>query len=74
MSQRLPTRGRQNVTPVARRMFLKMLGAREAQGIATYGTTLQAFNGRDPIQDAMEECIDLFQYLVQIKMERDELK
>jgi hypothetical protein len=71
MTQPMPTPGKQAVTPVAREMFLTMLAERECQGIATYGTTLQTHNGRDPIQDAMEELLDAWQYLVQIKLERD---
>ena len=70
MSQRNPTPGRENVTPRAREEFLRMLAGREQVGIRTYGTTLQTFNGRDAIQDAKEELIDAWQYLVQIEMER----
>lgn len=71
--QPMPTPGMQDVTPVARGSFLELLERREIRGIATYGTTLQTFNGRDAIQDALEEAIDLWQYLVQIRMERDVL-
>ena len=69
--QPMPTSGGMNVTPVARRIFFEMLDSRERKGIATYGTTLQTFNGRDAVQDALEEAADLWQYLTQIALERD---
>lgn len=71
--QPMPTPGGINVTPVARRLFVDMLDAREAKGIATYGTTLQTDNGRDAIQDALEEACDLWQYLIQALLERNAL-
>jgi hypothetical protein len=49
------------------------LRLRQAKGIGTYGTSLMTFNGRDPIRDALEEVLDLAQYLKQIQMERDAL-
>jgi hypothetical protein len=72
--QPMPTPGRQNVTPIARRMFFEILDAQERKGIATYGTTLQTFNGRDVLLDGMQEAVDLFQYLVQAKLERNALR
>ena len=71
MSQQMPKPGQNNVTPVARDAFLRMLADREAEGIAKYGATLQTHNGRDPLLDAMEEIIDAWQYVVQASMERD---
>jgi hypothetical protein len=47
------------------------LRQRQARGIATYGQSLHTFNGRDPVRDALEEVLDLAQYLKQIQMERD---
>lgn len=41
------------------------LQGREELGIARYGTTLQAGNGRDWLLDAFEEALDLVQYLRQ---------
>lgn len=46
-----------------------MLQERVSKGIQTYGTTLQTFNGRSAVLDAMEEAVDLFQYLCQIELE-----
>jgi hypothetical protein len=37
--------------------------ARDQHGRDTYGTPLQAFNGRDGLQDAYEEALDLAVYL-----------
>lgn len=72
--QPMPIPGKQNVTPIARKMFVGILDAQEQKGIATYGTTLQTHNGRDALLDGMQEAVDLFQYLVQAKLERDELR
>ena len=47
-------------------LVVKDLEARKTMGIKKYGTPLQAFNGRNPIQDAYEEAIDLACYLRQV--------
>ncbi len=44
---------------------------RKEQGIKKYGTPLQAGNGRDALQDAYEEALDLCQYLKQAIIERN---
>ena len=72
--QPAPKPGRQDVTPIAQGSFIALLKQREQKGIATYGTSLQAENGRDAIQDAMEECVDLWQYLVQLMLEVDAMR
>ena len=41
------------------------------KGMETYGTPLKPFNGRDALQDALEEAIDLVFYLTQAIYERD---
>mgnify|MGYP001605866633 CR=1 FL=1 len=46
------------------------LMARRRVGIARYGTTLQAWNGRDALIDAYQEVLDLAQYLRQAIEER----
>lgn len=38
---------------------------RNAAGISKYGIALQPFNGRDALQDAYEEVLDLIVYLRQ---------
>lgn len=67
--QPMPVTGKEDVTPLARTLFLEMLKTRERRGIETYGMTLQTHNGRDPFQDALEELIDGWQYLVQASLE-----
>lgn len=47
------------------------LDDRETKGIATYGTPLTPFNGRDSLWDAYEEALDLACYLRQAIHERD---
>lgn len=73
MGQQRPKPGRQNVTGAAREAFNRMLDEREAEGIATYGTTLQTHNGRDAHKDLAEELIDAWQYATQAEMERADL-
>jgi hypothetical protein len=48
------------------------LAGRKAQGIRTYGGALQANNGRDALQDAYEEALDLACYLKQAMVERSQ--
>jgi transcriptional regulator with XRE-family HTH domain len=69
----LPATGRVNVTPVAREGFLAMLRQRERKGIKTYGTTLQTHNGRDALQDLLEELVDAWRYAQQSRIEWDDL-
>ena len=44
---------------------------RDAVGRAKYGVPLQAHNGRDALQDAYEEVLDLAVYLRQAIEERN---
>ena len=46
-------------------LVIQDLRARRELGIAKYGTTLQANNGRNALLDAYQECLDLCQYLRQ---------
>jgi hypothetical protein len=43
---------------------------RERTGILVYGQALQPHNGRDALQDAYEEALDLACYLKQALLER----
>lgn len=43
---------------------------RRQLGIERYGTALQPHNGRDALQDAYEEALDLACYLKQAILER----
>jgi len=52
-------------------MVIADIAARREVGIARYGTTLQAGNGRDALRDAYEEALDLSVYLRQVIEERD---
>jgi hypothetical protein len=48
--------------------------ARKAIGIERYGTPLQAFNGRDVLQDLYEELIDAATYTKQALIEGHDLE
>lgn len=72
--QPMPTAGYRDVTPAARDTFLLLLAEQDRKGIAAYGVTLQAGNGRDAVQDALEEMVDAFKYVVQSGIEREQLR
>lgn len=50
--------------PSAHDLVIAELEKRKAFGIAKYGVTLQAGNGRDHLQDALDEVLDLAVYLM----------
>lgn len=50
------------------------LNLRKEVGIQRYGVALQPFNGRNALQDAYEEALDLTQYLKQVIIENEKLK
>lgn len=50
--------------------FIEELEKRNQKGIKTYGTPLQTFNGRNALQDALEEALDACQYLWQHMREK----
>lgn len=64
-------RPKKNSNPEVMELFLKDLKARYEEGVRRYGVPLQPFNGRDPLQDAYEEAMDLAFYLRQAIYERD---
>lgn len=43
--------------------------SRQEIGLETYGTPLQSYNGRDAFADALQELLDLCNYLKQLMME-----
>lgn len=45
---------------------------RKELGLTRYGTVLQAYNGRDALQDALEEAVDLVVYIRQALAEAAE--
>lgn len=55
-------------------MVISDIVKRRELGIQRYGTALQAHNGRDMLQDAYEEAIDLAIYLRGCIEERDTSK
>ena len=65
-----PTRSdeSQDVEP----LLLALIKARMAFGAKKYGTKLCSHNGRDAMMDALQESIDLNQYLVQLLMEQQD--
>ena len=54
--------------PVAERLKA-LIDQRTAKGVATYGTPLMSHNGRNAQRDALEESVDLNQYLMQVVIE-----
>ena len=46
-----------------------MIRCRALEGKKKYGTYLQAGNGRDALMDALQESLDMNQYLMQVIME-----
>ena len=67
-TQRLPVK---NNNPYVQDAVLLDIEARKQLGIKRYGTQLQINNGRDMLQDAYEEALDLAIYLKGAIMERD---
>lgn len=51
--------------------LLDVIEKRRALGLRRYGTILQANNGRDSLQDALEEAADLVIYLRNLVAEHD---
>lgn len=49
--------------------FLALLESRYQQGLETYGTPLEAYNGRNAINDLLEELADAYLYAIQAQVE-----
>ena len=60
-----------NDLPCIQDRVIADIEARKQVGISRYGTVLQPHNGRDPLQDAYDEAMDLTIYLCQLIYERD---
>jgi hypothetical protein len=60
-----------NKNPILQKLVIEDMAKRLELGIERYGTGLQAYNGRDMLQDAYEEALDLCVYLKGIMYERD---
>jgi hypothetical protein len=59
------------VKPAVWDLVLEDMKARDQLGMHRYGTRLEPFNGRDALQDAYEEALDLAVYLKQAIVERN---
>ena len=64
--QPLPKPGRLPVQQI----LIHAIEERREHGIRKYGRALETHNGRDAMQDAWEEVMDLLLYLTQIRLER----
>jgi len=51
--------------------LIEMLRQRSEMGVAKYGTVLRTNNGRNALMDALQESLDMNQYLMQRVMELD---
>jgi hypothetical protein len=60
-----------NEHPVIQTLVMNDMADRLKLGIERYGTGLQGHNGRDMLQDAYEEALDLCVYLRGVIYERD---
>jgi hypothetical protein len=69
-TQPLPTEGEGDIMLALE----KRVRERREKGVATYGRSLQAFNGRRALVDAVEEAVDLAAYLEQELHERARLE
>jgi hypothetical protein len=69
-TQPLPTEGEGDIMLALE----KRVRERREKGVATYGRSLQAFNGRRALADAVEEAVDLAAYLEQELHERAKLE
>ena len=62
-----------NGLPAVWELVLADMAARDADGRRKYGVPLQPFNGRDPLVDAYQECLDQSVYLRSAIYEREAL-
>lgn len=56
------------------RAAIEQIEAQQRKGIEKYGRSLETWNGRDPLADAMQEEVDRWQYMVQAQLERADLR
>jgi hypothetical protein len=70
MMKEQPPPKRNDTTPIVT-LVKQDLDERMKKGVETYGMPLRAWNGRDALQDAYEEALDLCCYLRQAIQERN---
>ena len=69
-TQPTPSQADPRREPVGERLKA-MIDERTAIGIRKYGEPLHSYNGRDATRDALEEALDLSQYLAQMVIEAE---
>lgn len=57
------------IWPLAGAKYNEISQEQYTKGMERYGVELTTFNGRNPFQDAMEELVDLSQYMTQMNQE-----
>lgn len=60
-----------NDQPCAQDELIDLIRRRKQLGIERYGVGLQVDNGRDVVQDALEEALDLSIYLMSVSITRN---
>lgn len=53
------------------KQLIQDLEERDKKGFQTYGREMTTEDGRDTLQDAIEEALDLVVYLTKLRMERE---
>lgn len=59
----------ESIWPLAGAKYNEVSQEQYTKGMERYGVELTTFNGRNPFQDAMEELVDLSQYMTQMNQE-----
>jgi hypothetical protein len=59
----------ESIWPLAGAKYNDISQEQYTKGMERYGVELTTFNGRNPFQDAMEELVDLSQYMTQMNQE-----
>ena len=59
------------LSPDSIQWLIEMLRARQMVGLERYGKPLTPLDGRNNLQDALEEALDLAAYLAKEKLERE---
>lgn len=55
------------------RKFIDLIKARELYGIQKYGQTLKTKDGRNTVEDALQELGDLCQYLFKARLNKEDI-